>query len=232
MGLTDRERILADIERSLGDSREGRVQFPQEETASPPEWLSDDASWDDVKSELEALSDRFHTAEHPGELRRILEHIVREHDVSRAVRWEHPLLEKLGIDEILGGLGVTIGIPSRKEEWKELSAKAQVGITAVDALVMESGTLVLRASKEWGRSTSLLPPVHVAIVQPGERLKDIASLSRLCRSWAEERQGLPSAVTFITGHSCTADIELTLVSGVHGPGMVYVIGLGREYGGP
>ncbi|MBW2096968.1 MAG: lactate utilization protein [Deltaproteobacteria bacterium] len=206
-----------------------RVQRQADDIASPPEWLADKSSWNAVKNELELLGDRFQGAERPQDMRRILGNIVREHTVSLAVRWEHPLLERLGIDRILGELGVKIDIPSREEEWKELSAKAQLGITAVDALIMESGTLVVRASKEWGRSTSLLPPVHVAIVQPDQRLKDVDSLARLCRSWTREPEGLPSAVTLITGHSRTADIELTLVSGVHGPGMVYVIGLSAAY---
>jgi len=203
--------------------------MPADEISSPPEWLTDDASWDEVKNELEMLSDRFHVAEGPRDIQLVLENIVREHAVDLAVRWEDPLLERLGIDRILGELGVKIGIPSREEGWKDLSAKAQLGITTVDAIIMDSGTLVLRASKEWGRSTSLLPPVHVAIVRPDQRLRNLDSLPRLCKSWAQEPQGLPSAVALITGHSRTADIELTLVSGVHGPGMVYVIGLSPGY---
>lgn len=229
MGLTDRQRMLSAIERSLGSMSGEQDQISPDEISSPPEWLADDAPWDEVKNELEMLGDRLHVAEHTGDMRRILGDIVREHNVSLAVRWEHPLLERVGIDRILRELRVKINISSREEDWKQRSAKAQLGITAVDAIIMESGTLVLRASKEWGRSTSLLPPVHVAIVRPDQRLRDLDSLPRLCRSWAREPRGLPSAVTLITGHSRTADIELTLVSGVHGPGMVYVIGLSPGY---
>lgn len=229
MVLTDREKILSGIESSLGSMRRRQVQMPPGEIVSPPEWLAEDTPWDEVRNELEMLSNRFHVAECTGDIRRILGNIVREHDVSLAVRWEHPLLERVSIDRILGELGVKTGIPSRQEEWKGLSARAQLGITAVDAIIMESGTLVLRASKELGRSTSLLPPVHLAIVRPDQRLRDLDSLPRLCRFWAREPRGLPSAVTLITGHSRTADIELTLVSGVHGPGMVYVIGLSPGY---
>lgn len=229
MGFTEREKILSRIERSLGSTDGGRVQMHREEIASPPEWLADDAPWDEVKNELEMLSDRLHVAKDPRDMQLVLGDIVRKHAVNSVVRWEDPLLERLGIDGILGELGVKVGVPSREEEWKERSAKAQLGITTVDAVIMDSGTLVLRASKEWGRSTSLLPPVHVAIVRPDQRLRNLDSLPRLCKAWAREPQGLPSAVALITGHSRTADIELTLVSGVHGPGMVYVIGLSAEY---
>jgi L-lactate dehydrogenase complex protein LldG len=226
---THRDEILSRIEHSLRGIDEKRDHAQGGGTASLPEWVPDDAPWEEVKKEIEALSDRFYTAEHPGDMHRILKHVVLEHAVTLAVRWEHPLLERLGIDGILGDMGVEVRVPSREEEWKALSAKARLGITTAEALVMESGTLVLRADAALGRSTSLLPPVHLAVVQSDHRLKELHALPLLFRSWAKEPQGLPSAVTLVTGHSCTADIELTLVSGVHGPGLVYVIGLSSGY---
>jgi L-lactate dehydrogenase complex protein LldG len=224
-----RGQMLSRIERSLRGISEKRGAGHSGKTASALEWIPDDTSWGEAKKEIEALSDRFYEVKHPEDMRRILEDLVREHAVALAVRWEHPLLERLGIDRILGDMGVEIRVPSGEEDWKALSAKAQLGITIAEALVMESGTLVLRTETGLGRSTSLLPPVHLAVIQPNRRLKDLAALPRLIRSWAKEPQGLPSAVTLITGHSCTADIELTLVSGVHGPGLVYVIGLSPGY---
>jgi len=226
---THRDQMLSRIEHSLEGIEEERGSKPVDETASASEWIPDDIPWGEAKKEIEALSDRFYEVKHPEDMRRILEDLVREHAVALAVRWEHPLLERLGIDRILGDMGVEIRVPSREEDWKALSAKAQLGITTAEALVMESGTLVLRTEAGLGRSTSLLPPVHLAFIQPSRRLKDLAALPRLIRSWANEPQVLPSAVTLITGHSCTADIELTLVSGVHGPGLVYVIGLSPGY---
>jgi len=226
---SDRDRVLAQIKQALGKVTGEGIQPPRNHTASSPEWLGEGEPWSVLRNELELLSDRFHMAESEADLQRILEHIIGEHGVSLAVRWEHPLLESIGIDQTLGALGVTVEVPAREGEWKELSAKAQLGITAVDAVIVESGTLVLRSSKEQGRALSLLPPVHVAIVEPARRLRNPDSLSGLCRWWAEGPNGLPSAVTLITGHSRTADIEMTLVSGVHGPGMVHVIGLGEGY---
>ena len=225
MGLTDRDWILTRIEGSLGRMNEKEVPLVQDRIVSPPEWLQDDVPWDEAEKELELLSDRFHLAGDEAGMRRILKNIVREHDVTLAVQWEHSLLQEAGIEKILGEMGVKVAIPSREEEWKEVSARAQLGITAADAIIMESGTLVLRASKEQGRSTSLLPPVHLAIVRADQRLRSLGSLPGLCRSWAAQPQGLPSAVALVTGHSRTADIELTLVSGVHGPRVVHVVGL-------
>jgi len=228
LGSRAREQILSKIERSLGIANGDPARKEGEPGLVTQEWIPIDAPWDEARKEIEALSDQFHMLEHTEDLRRLLAGIVGKHDVSLAVRWDHPLLEELRVDEMLHDCGVETRIPSREEEWKELSARAQLGITTAEALVMESGTLVLRAGKEWGRSTSLLPPVHLAIVQADQRLKGVESLPLLFRFWARENKGLPSAITLVTGHSRTADIELTLVSGVHGPGTVYVVGLSSK----
>jgi L-lactate dehydrogenase complex protein LldG len=70
----------------------------------------------------------------------------------------------------------------------------------------------------------LLPPLHVALVKPEQIIAGLDDLFPLMR-YADEaaNRELTSAVTFITGPSRTADIELTLVVGVHGPQELHVI---------
>jgi len=220
-----RKQILADVKRSTGvwHGEDG----PEKKDGSParPPWIPPETPWDEAAKELEALSDKFHLARSPRELHRVLAEIVREHGISRAIRWDHPLLEELKVDASLRECGVEMGIPARKKEGRGFSARADLGITAADAFVMESGTIVLRSRPGWGRTTSLLPPVHLAIVTSDQRLARLEDLPGLIRYWRDEADGLPGAVTLITGHSRTADIELTLVSGVHGPGIVHVVGM-------
>ncbi len=94
-------------------------------------------------------------------------------------------------------------------------AAAGAGITTVDFAIALTGTLVLGSSPAHPRSTSLLPALHLAVV-PVDRV--VGTLSdALARTGA-----LPSALTFITGPSRTADIELTPVRGAHGPTTVKV----------
>ena len=98
---------------------------------------------------------------------------------------------------------------------KEEVAVAGAGITTVDFAIALTGTLVLGSSPAHPRSTSLLPALHLAVV-PVDRV--VGTLSDVLA-----RTGpLPSALTFITGPSRTADIELTPVRGVHGPTTVKV----------
>ena len=94
-----------------------------------------------------------------------------------------------------------------------------VGITSAQAAIAETGTLVLEQARERNRLVSLLPPVHIAIVNT----RDIcATLSEEIKR-ARHESDTSSAITFITGPSRTADIELTLTIGVHGPKELYVI---------
>ena len=94
-----------------------------------------------------------------------------------------------------------------------------VGITTAQAAIAETGTLVLDSTYERHRLVSLVPPVHIAIINASsirETLSDVLALLR-------KDQEISPSVTFITGPSRTADIELTLAIGVHGPQELYVI---------
>lgn len=98
-------------------------------------------------------------------------------------------------------------------------ALADVGLTGCDAAIAETGSLAMISAPGRSRAISLLPPSHVAIVTP----------DRVCFSMAEFfadhaaplRQA--ASCTFITGPSRTADIELTLTLGIHGPGRLVIV---------
>jgi L-lactate dehydrogenase complex protein LldG len=96
-----------------------------------------------------------------------------------------------------------------------------VGITMAQAAIAETGTLVLEAETERHRLVSLLPPVHVAIVYARDIVPTIGDALRQLRG--NEAKQMSRAITFITGPSRTADIELTLTVGVHGPKELHVI---------
>ena len=98
-------------------------------------------------------------------------------------------------------------------------AIADVGVTGCDAAIAETASLVMFSAPGRSRTVSLLPPTHIALVERGQ----------LCFSMAEvfiryrERFRDTASCTVITGPSRTADIELTLTLGIHGPGRVIVI---------
>jgi L-lactate dehydrogenase complex protein LldG len=103
--------------------------------------------------------------------------------------------------------------------WREMTADQaydfDAGVTEVDYAVAETGTLVIRHRPEHGRLLSLVPFVHVAIVEPKKLLPDLIDLFEVLA-----KEGSGSGVTMISGPSKTADIEMNTVTGVHGPNVV------------
>lgn len=94
-----------------------------------------------------------------------------------------------------------------------------VGISRVQAGIAETGTLLLDSSLERHRLVSLVPPVHIAIIDASQL---VATLGEALARLREVEQVSP-IVTLVTGPSRTADIELTLAIGVHGPQELFVI---------
>lgn len=95
------------------------------------------------------------------------------------------------------------------------------GITMAQAAIAETGTLVLESSCERHRLVSLVPPIHIAIINAEDLCPTMNEALKLVRGHAAAE--MSPAITFITGPSRTADIELTLTIGVHGPKELYVI---------
>jgi len=110
---------------------------------------------------------------------------------------------------------------ARDDDYRRLDA-AIVGVTGADAALADTGSVGLVHGEGRARLVSLLPPVHVALV-PVDRLH--ATLGALLAA----QPGLLRAaanVVFVTGPSRTADIEMTLTRGVHGPRIVHVVFVG------
>ena len=94
-----------------------------------------------------------------------------------------------------------------------------VGISTAQAGIAETGTLVLDSACERHRLVSLVPPVHIAIINASAIVETLGEALTLLQKGKE----ISPAITFITGPSRTADIELTMAIGVHGPRELYVI---------
>ncbi len=99
----------------------------------------------------------------------------------------------------------------------------KLGITGAFCALAENGTLMLLSGENTHATTSLLPENHVAIVAASRIVKAMEDGWDLLR---REHGGLPRQVNFVSGPSRTADIEMTLVIGAHGPFRVHVIVVG------
>jgi len=92
-------------------------------------------------------------------------------------------------------------------------------ITGCEFLVARTGTIVMSAAQQSGRTVSVYAPIHVCIAYTNQLVYDVKDALQQIK---EKYSGnIPSLITFATGPSRTADIEKTLVTGVHGPKEVY-----------
>lgn len=98
-------------------------------------------------------------------------------------------------------------------------ADCDVALTTCEALVARTGTMVLSAAQESGRTVSVYAPVHICIAYTHQLVFDVKDALQMLREKYGDK--LPSFISFATGPSRTADIEKTLVVGVHGPKEVY-----------
>lgn len=151
--------------------------------------------------------------------------VAREHAGSKVLAWTAHALGIPGVLEALAADGVAVldgRLPADPQErlarLAEL-ATAGVGVTGAYAGLAETGSVVLVHGAGRGRLASLLPPVHVALL---DRTRIMANLPTL---FALEPTLLTSSsnVVVVTGPSRTADIEMTLSRGVHGPRDVHVV---------
>ena len=113
-----------------------------------------------------------------------------------------------------------------EEKWSEQFsntinlAGCDVSITGCEYLVARTGSIVLSAAQQSGRTVSVYAPVHICIAYTSQLVYDIKDALQSIKE--KYPANLPSLITFASGPSRTADIEKTLVTGVHGPKEVYL----------
>ena len=93
--------------------------------------------------------------------------------------------------------------------------QCDVGISECDALIAQTGTVLVTSKTAGGRALSCLPPHHVVIARREQMVSDLPAAFALIK--AKHGANYPSMISFITGPSRTGDIERILVLGAHGP---------------
>jgi L-lactate dehydrogenase complex protein LldG len=146
----------------------------------------------------------------------------------------NPLLARLGIKEIVEGLGISAwpwpgaagsGLaPEDERAYRERCFSAGAGVTGVDFALAESGSLVLTSRTEGSQLSSLAPPIHIAFYLRSQALGSLEEvLSGLAARGLSPSDSSGRSVVFVTGTSRTADIEQILIRGVHGPREVHAV---------
>ena len=172
---------------------------------------------------------QVHRAASPPDVVDYVVALAREKGAGRIVRSNHEVFKRVSLDAALRKQGARIIMVAKSraataEQLREEMARADLGITGVDYAIAETGTCVLVPRPGVSRVVSLLPPIHVAIVEPDqvyESLDDLFALRRL--AFLQGRGNMGSYLSLISGPSRTGDIEQTIVVGVHGPVEVHMV---------
>ena len=216
-----RRHLAASNQIEMGESRDEHDRSAAfDQPSSTPAQTSMVATF---RESLEAVGGHCFVVRAEIDAANILKNIFAELPVSQSRRValsDAPILERLARD-----LGPQVEEVATTPESTDLF-NFDVGITTAQLAIAETGTLVLESESERHRLVSLVPPVHIAILDARSLVQSLSeALSYLQRAGVS---GMSRAVTFITGPSRTADIELTLTVGVQGPKELHVIVIDRH----
>jgi L-lactate dehydrogenase complex protein LldG len=157
----------------------------------------------------------FHLMTSSDEMRQALIHL-RDAEGWKSAACHTGLLP----DAICPALGMPMVHTDKHYDVHMLEA-CDVGITECDALIAQTGSVMLSSRRAGGRALSILPPHHVVLARRDQLVPDLPAAFELLK--AEYRDNLPSMISFITGPSRTGDIERRLVLGAHGPKRLTVL---------
>jgi len=195
------------------------VPSPPARPASVP--VGPDA-WDALAEVLAPLEVRLRLARTPGEAAAHIADIARERGARTYTRWD-AALDALGLP---GGFDAALaGLERLGPGCCADLGRVDLGLVLAHAAFLESGSLAVIAAPGQHRAASLLPPTSVALVPRKALAPDVSHLPALLERHRLPDGSLPACLNLISGPSSTADIELVLVRGVHGPGVLEVIGL-------
>ncbi len=151
---------------------------------------------------------------------------------KKVVAWRHPLINELNLHKVLPPNGVDLFMtefensppaPDERNRIRNRIIDSYIGITAADFCVAQSATLVMKTRPGQARSVSLVPSIHLAVIEIDQLVENLSELYyRLKWDAKQKKEGITNCMTFISGPSKTADIEVVMVHGAHGPRELYL----------
>ncbi len=124
---------------------------------------------------------------------------------------------ELDLEAILNADDTHVWNAAIGQENIEIAKKANIGLFFSEVSLAESGTVVQFNDKDIARSVSLLPLVYVAIVPKSSIVPRMTQATHAIHQRVQAKKDIPTCINFISGPSNSADIEMDIVIGVHGP---------------
>ncbi|USK31600.1 lactate utilization protein C [Bacillus sp. F19] len=223
--IQNRDPFLETVAAKLGRGRRKEVTKPDWSTT--PQWeVLRHADADELVEVLKKQCLLIHTQfieTTASQLSDKMMHVFDEYEVKSAVIAKDERFLEFGlVNEITkawpnSGIHVHEWDHKLKEKNIEASERADIGIIFSDMTLAESGTVVVFSDKSKGRSINLLPKTCLCIIPKSTIVPRLTQAAEQISALIKKGNHLSSCVDFISGPSNSADIELNLIVGVHGP---------------
>jgi len=220
------QEFLTTVAQALGRNKP-LTKAPSRKGLGPPAfWLEQknfqDRTFELFKSNLEALTGRVALLKTNQEIQEQLKNWLNELNADEIICWDHPELKKVIQPKNLSVKVHYWHKDTGREELVKIANKVRVGLTWAEYGVAYTGTLALYSKPNQGRTVSLLPENHIAVLNHSQI---VPTMSTVVQDIAKRKgpEAMPSCINFISGPSRSADIEMDLSIGVHGPYKVWVI---------
>ena len=210
----DREAVEKRIEAIRGDVEARKDSLTEELVAS-----AQAAGW---------IIHRAGPADAAAYVRRVAEAL----ESKSVLRSDHAVLDEIDLEQAFQGSAIALrriayedsgqSRDVQRAKFREDMIVADVGVTGVSHAIAETGSVSIAAGRGVSRLISLLPPVHIAVVRPGQIVPSLDELFSFRRSEFLKR-GSIDYTNIVSGPSRSADIEQTLIKGMHGPREVHMV---------
>lgn len=223
--IQNRETFLNQIANRLGRPRKTSIEKPKWKHHPQDEVLKN-ATQDELLEVLKEQCKNIHTnivITDSAKLSESLKEVVHQYGGGPITAWKDERFAKYGLTNLMQnewpkeGIELHIWEHALGEENINIVKHANVGITISDITLAESGTAVLFSSKDKGRTVSFLPQASVIIIPKSSIVPRMTQAAKIISEQARNGEHIASCINFITGPSNSADIEMILVVGVHGP---------------
>ncbi len=201
---------------------------------SPSETALDDRIGMSLAEAVDLLSStaaargwNVHRSADPDDATSYVTQLAQSIDARLVLRSDEEVFSSLDLDTQLGEAGIITGVAARHDDLDEHGlrralSQADMCVTGADWAIAETGSVAVQPRTGLSRLVSLTPQVHVAIVKPQDVVPDLESFFKIQKRLYQEGSW-PPYTNLITGPSRTADIEQTIVIGVHGPREVHMV---------
>ncbi|MBZ0287351.1 MAG: lactate utilization protein [Anaerolineae bacterium] len=153
--------------------------------------------------------------------------LLRGENATHILSWDFKYIPVAGLEAAIREAGIEIIHPEMHDEFREETIEsirgAQVGLAGVDAAIAATGTMVFSTAPGKGRLPTVIAPMFIAVITIDQLLPRLEDWVAQQRANNLDLMWKSSNICFNTGPSRTADIEMQMILGVHGPGKLRVI---------